>query len=141
MDSLSLESLSLELLQEIFKLACLDDGTTGRSLSQVSHWIRTASERYRYQSLVLREREQIAPFLEIFKSAAPAKKPVVRHLCVSFGMEDEARDARAYVQSFSGSWVFRTRQWIDHEEDAELLRELVSLVAPTLVSASSPVDI
>ncbi|KAF7308981.1 hypothetical protein MKEN_01098800 [Mycena kentingensis (nom. inval.)] len=57
-----LAQLPPELCYIIFLFACTDTGTTGRSLSLVSRYIRATSAAYKLQSIALFGRTQLADF-------------------------------------------------------------------------------
>ncbi|KAF7308368.1 hypothetical protein HMN09_00685400 [Mycena chlorophos] len=59
---MELQDLPTELLHHIFSFACTDVGTTGRSLSMVSHHIHNASATFKLQSIALFGRKQTLSF-------------------------------------------------------------------------------
>ena len=82
------DRLPVELLEDIFKLACMDGGYTGCSLSLVSKSIRNTSRAGRFNCVMLRSSsaEQVAQFLNCFKAeraravSAGGSLPTIRHL-------------------------------------------------------------
>lgn len=70
-----------EVYDHIFSLACLDDGTTGRSLSRVSKHIRHVSRGYRYQSVAVHSVDAAQTFASTLQQLAPTERRV-RHLYV-----------------------------------------------------------
>ncbi|KAF5335947.1 hypothetical protein D9611_006228 [Ephemerocybe angulata] len=69
--------LPLELWIHICSFACTgDDGTTGRSLSFVSHTIRTASEDFRLRTIAVRGELQIARFAQYLESIDVKRRKV-----------------------------------------------------------------
>ncbi|KAI0350449.1 hypothetical protein OH77DRAFT_1524844 [Trametes cingulata] len=87
---LTLEDLPLELIHEIFLLACTDGGRTGCSLSLVSKAVHALSRAARFNTLSFTAGSlwQITRFLHFLEDAVDAAKregtprPRVRHLCV-----------------------------------------------------------
>ncbi|KDQ63975.1 hypothetical protein JAAARDRAFT_214404, partial [Jaapia argillacea MUCL 33604] len=73
-----------EIWQHIFALACLDDGTTGRSLSLVSRYIRLVSHPLRYQSIAVHGLRQLISLASILDANMTTLQPFrVRHLFVA----------------------------------------------------------
>jgi hypothetical protein len=69
--------LSSDLLGDIFRLACIDDGTTGCALSAVSQDIRDISSPFRYQAVALQGAHQICAFLAlVVQLSSPETAPV-----------------------------------------------------------------
>ena len=67
----------LEIWHIIFSLACIDDGSTGRSLSLVSTHFREISAPFKYQSIAITHWSQIIAFSQFFcKLPASEKKTV-----------------------------------------------------------------
>ena len=67
----------VEIWHHIFSLACIDDGSTGRSLSQVSRYFREISTPFKYRSIVITHWSQIIAFSQFFcKLPASHKKTV-----------------------------------------------------------------
>ena len=67
----------VEIWHLIFSLACIDDGSTGRSLSLVSTRFRDISAPYKYQSIAITHWSQIIAFSQFFcKLPASQKKTV-----------------------------------------------------------------
>ncbi|KAI0350451.1 hypothetical protein OH77DRAFT_1524846 [Trametes cingulata] len=87
---LALEDLPLELIHEIFLLACTDGGRTGCSLSLVSKAVRALSRAARFNTLSFTAGSlwQITRFLDVLEDTLDTAKregtprPRVRHLCV-----------------------------------------------------------
>lgn len=73
--------LPIELLDWIAFLACTDGGSTGCSLSQVSRYVRCATQRHRYRSVALLGKDKVLSF---HRTAADLEtKPLVRHLFIA----------------------------------------------------------
>lgn len=69
----------VEVYDHVFSLACLDDGTTGCSLSEVSKHIRHVSRGYRYQSVAVHSVEAAQNLATTLRQlASPDRR--VRHL-------------------------------------------------------------
>jgi hypothetical protein len=65
----------VEIWHLIFSLACIDDGSTGRSLSLVSTHFREISAPFKYQSIAITHWSQIIAFSQFFcKLPASQKK-------------------------------------------------------------------
>ncbi|KDQ62875.1 hypothetical protein JAAARDRAFT_120269 [Jaapia argillacea MUCL 33604] len=79
----SLQNCPPEICERIFSFACQDDGSTGRSLSLVSRYIRDASETTRYRSVAVGGPDQLAAFVVILQTRKPAHR-VVQHLFLSY---------------------------------------------------------
>ncbi|EIN10307.1 hypothetical protein PUNSTDRAFT_132400 [Punctularia strigosozonata HHB-11173 SS5] len=99
----------------------------GCSLSLVSKPIRTASDRYRYQTVVLRNQRQIKSFLVVLKFQRPKSKPPpsVTHLCAFYGEAPFVSPA---------TYIEQARR--QYAETSRALDELLTLVGPTLVSCA-----
>src|SRR5882762_6025619 len=65
-----------EICAEIFQLACVDDGTTGRSLSLVSRYIHNASSSVKYQSLAVRGPHQTLALASVLETTSPSQRRV-----------------------------------------------------------------
>ena len=77
----SFDALPAELSQRIFSLACLDDGTTGRSLSLVSRSISHLSRPVKYQCLAIRNIRQAIRVAAILENTLPSDRRII-HLFV-----------------------------------------------------------
>lgn len=75
--------LPVEVLEKIFTLACVDDGTTGRSLSLVSRYIHTVALASKLQSVAARGIVQILRFSEYLQKL-PAPQRRVKYLFISY---------------------------------------------------------
>ena len=73
----TLSNCPLELCQRIFKYACTDDGTTGRSLSLVSKYIRDTSKPYKLQSISIAGADQATHFVQLLQRTPEP----YRHVC------------------------------------------------------------
>jgi hypothetical protein len=61
--SLNMKTLPWEVLEDVVISACMDDGSTARALSGVSHAVRDSTAPLRFRTLVLRGAHQISRFL------------------------------------------------------------------------------
>lgn len=73
--------LPIELFDWIAFLACTDGGSTGCSLSQVSRYVRSATQRHRYRSVALLGKDKVLSFHCVV--ADLETKPLVRHLLIA----------------------------------------------------------
>ena len=71
------EILPVEIWHIIFSLACTDDGTTGRSLSLVSTYIREISAPFKYRSIAITHWSQIIAFSKIFCKLPASQKRTI----------------------------------------------------------------
>ncbi|ESK94905.1 hypothetical protein Moror_14072 [Moniliophthora roreri MCA 2997] len=71
-----------EIWLQIFRLACVDDGTTGRSLSLVCRFFRDVSREAKLQSLAIFGVEEMIKFSTILETL-PEQDRKVRHLFMS----------------------------------------------------------
>ena len=81
--SASMRDLPVELLQQIFALACTDGGYTGCSLSLVSRRFHDVVHTARYHSVALSGIKQIFFFLRCLENARRAASIQVHHLFIS----------------------------------------------------------
>ncbi|KAF7967344.1 hypothetical protein HWV62_34679 [Athelia sp. TMB] len=65
----SMEWMPVELWRPIFMMACVDDGTTGCSLSRVSKYIRDVSAPFRYYSVGIKGLASALLFAELLESS------------------------------------------------------------------------
>ncbi|KAJ3473608.1 hypothetical protein NLI96_g12915 [Meripilus lineatus] len=72
-----------EIWAMIFKQACTDDGTTGRSLSLVSRYVSQVSRPMKYNSIALQGHKQIKRFLKHLLAHSNDDVPKVRHLLIN----------------------------------------------------------
>ena len=68
--------LPAEIWQHIFSFACLDDGSTGRSLSLVSTHFRAISAPFKYQSISITHWSQIIAFSKIICKLPASQKKI-----------------------------------------------------------------
>lgn len=85
----AMESLPIELHSQIFELACTDDGTTARSLSMVSRYVREVSQPFALQSVAVSGLSSLAGLVEKLETL-PSRKRRVRKLFISDWTRKEA---------------------------------------------------
>ncbi|KDQ62124.1 hypothetical protein JAAARDRAFT_30031 [Jaapia argillacea MUCL 33604] len=103
-----------EICEEIFTLACMDGGYTGRSLSLVSKYIRNASETVRFQSIAVSGLAQVRALAAVLEGAS-AHPHHVRHLFLSYCDPSRSETPREARTSSNPGWPnirgrFRRRQ-------------------------------
>ena len=76
-----MERCPVEIVHRIAAFACVDGGFTGCSLSIVSHYMRNATQKVRYQSIALRGEERILQFVALLRPGE--NKLAVKHLYLS----------------------------------------------------------
>lgn len=77
-----MDILPLELHAQIFQAACVDDGTTARALSLVSHYMRDVSKPFLYQSVVVAGLDALTTFTHKLTQLPPHLRRI-RHLFLS----------------------------------------------------------
>ncbi|TFK66793.1 hypothetical protein BDN72DRAFT_130316 [Pluteus cervinus] len=108
--------LPLEILFEIFTLACTDDGRTGSSLSVVSRHFREASKGFRFQSVAITGLDSLWRFLLLIREI-PSKQRRVVFLRIEEAAEGEHGFRMAYQRQHTFNPV---------------LEEVFRLIAPSL---------
>lgn len=119
-----MDSLPLELHSHIFEFACTDDGSTARSLSLVSRYVREVAQPFLLQSVVVAGLASLTELASRIETLPPHRRRV-RHL-------------------FLSDWTPKqTSQTLVPSEDADMDRyelerstivRILDLVAPTLES-------
>jgi hypothetical protein len=71
-----------EILLHIFRLACDDDGSTGRALSLVSRSVHELSKEYKYQSIAIIGLPRLVAFAAVLQHL-PESNRRIRHLFFS----------------------------------------------------------
>jgi hypothetical protein len=104
-----MESSPPEICHKIFTEACLDDGSTARSLSLVSKYIHEASNPTRFQNIALRGYKQITAFADILGRTPPHLRRVC-HLFIS--SRNLASTEKVYM---SGSSVMMGAPWREND--------------------------
>lgn len=125
-DSCAMERLPPEICTRIFSYACVDTGVTGRSLSQVSRYIRDTSQSTKLQSIAIRRSGQISSFLSLLRST-PEHLRRVRYLHV-WNIDAEGRLAN---HSYDCELWSRTEKEITKEadDDSHDVQEILHLLA------------
>ena len=70
-------ALPVEIWHNIFSRACLDDGSTGRSLSLVSTYFYEISAPFKYQSVAITHWSQVVAFSRMFCKLPASQKKIV----------------------------------------------------------------
>src|ERR1700733_7083441 len=78
----AMERCPPEICSRIYALACVDDGSTGRSLSLVSKYINETSKYTKFQSVAIRSLNQALAFAALLERS-PSVGRRVRHLFIS----------------------------------------------------------
>ncbi|KZT02002.1 uncharacterized protein LAESUDRAFT_730711 [Laetiporus sulphureus 93-53] len=111
-----METLSVELHAQIFDYACTDDGSTARSLSLVSRYMREVVRPFLYQSLVVSGFDQMSELEARIRHLPPYLRRI-RHLFLSGRKKSQVAEERD----------------IEHREVEEsLAKSILTLAAPTL---------
>ncbi|KAI0730333.1 hypothetical protein C8Q72DRAFT_883377 [Fomitopsis betulina] len=79
---MSVQDLPLEVWYKICCYACIDDGTTGLSLGQVSHYVRAASRLSHLHSVAIGGGYQLRKFADLL-DALPDEHKRVQHLFIA----------------------------------------------------------
>jgi len=120
-----------EIFMEIFKAACTDDGTTGRSLSLVSHFVNEASKGVKLQSLAIVGVRQIMAATTMLESTPPQFRRV-KHLFLSGGPQRET--SGELEADFTRDWEYNVGSAVHFEGACKAFSRILELVAPTLLS-------
>ncbi|KAH9895689.1 hypothetical protein C8Q73DRAFT_744954 [Cubamyces lactineus] len=86
-----MDALPLELHAQIFEFACTDDGSTARSLSLVSRYVRHIAAPYLYQSLSIAGLEQMHELVARLDVTPPHLRRI-RHLFLSDWTHSQTKD-------------------------------------------------
>ncbi|KZP33592.1 hypothetical protein FIBSPDRAFT_311351 [Athelia psychrophila] len=124
-----MESCPIEILQQIFELACTDGGKTARSLSLVSRGVHSQSKRSRFLTVALLDAKQLTAFSGLLSSSAcPSQALNVRHLFIAASAQD---DSQSTIHSTSSK-----RAKIFSTEIRSAVSNTLSLLAPSLLTLS-----
>ena len=121
-----MESLPIELHSQIFELACTDDGTTARSLSMVSRYVREVSQPFALQSIAVSGLCSLTGLVNKLE-LLPSHKRRVRKLFISDWTRKEAE-----LKAISSSDADMDR----YEVERLTITRLLGLVSPTIESLS-----
>lgn len=135
-----MDTLSVDVWQYIFKLACTDGGRTGAALSRTNKVFRSVSAPYRFYTVKLTRLKQIEAFLTTYEAAIttasqttpPSDAPHVRHLFLAFlpGQTDVIVLGHAFhFMDFHG-WQEDKDAW--NERFVRILTRLFVHLAPSL---------
>jgi hypothetical protein len=107
--------LPTELWEKIFSFACLDDGSTGRSLSLVSRYVCQTSRPFKYQSLAIRSLLQAESLPRVLTQYSPNRQSVLNlfFLCDPKEMFPDLKQAKPAPSSILrriNSLIFRPEQ-------------------------------
>lgn len=121
-----MDSLPLELHSQIFQFACTDDGSTARSLSLVSQYVREASQPFLLQSVAVSGLSSLTELVSKLQSL-PSHKRRVRHLFLSDWTQKQTQQK---VVSSDDTDMER------YDTEKDTIIRILDLVAPTLESLS-----
>ncbi|KAG6829886.1 hypothetical protein H0H92_003155 [Tricholoma furcatifolium] len=121
--------LPTELYQEIFNFACVDDGATGRSLSQTSRYFRQVSQRSKLQSVALVGAQQLRDFADHLAELPPTARRV-RHLCISLVLETLPKTSHHRHVVDEGTSSF----WEHEETTSAALLRILQYVSSSLLT-------
>ncbi|KAI0643376.1 hypothetical protein C8Q79DRAFT_883161, partial [Trametes meyenii] len=117
-----MDALPLEIHAHIFEFACIDDGTTARSLALVSRYVREVAAPYLYQSIAISGMEQMSEIVGRLDVIPPHLRRI-RHLFLSDWTHSQAKER-----------VVRASEEAQDRYEAEktLALRILALAAPTL---------
>jgi hypothetical protein len=142
-----------EICSQIFMLACTDGGYTGRSLAEVSRYIRETSNPYKFQSIALSNAHQASSFASILGRTTPCFRGVT-YLFVSNDEptidrleshgEGTKRSSNRSISSFVAGFAKLSPRTVKPVKEApdldiemvESLLRILTIVAPTLRTLS-----
>src|SRR5687767_10839767 len=132
--------LPAEIWHEIFRIACNDDGFTGRSLSLVSPKFRSLSQSFKFQSLVITQMNSLLNLLPILEKT-PAELRRIKALCIAIpavwsnaGSDEDSEYVGTETELEWGNWDSESEgysyrmdhsssvaesDWEDHPSDFE----------------------
>ena len=125
-----MDTLSVELHAQIFEYACVDDGSTARSLALVSRYIHAVAQPFLYQSLAVRGPVQIHALTSRL-APLPHYLRRIRHLYLA-----ELRDDQAWPAGRNGD-ASDLEGW---EAACAAIAQLLVLAAPTLETLALTAD-
>ncbi|KAF7290886.1 hypothetical protein HMN09_01267000 [Mycena chlorophos] len=139
---MQLQDLPPELLTHIFSFACTDTGATGRSLSQVSRYIRNTSATVKLQSVALLGRQQFLKFATFLTSNDMSNIPYTRYLYIG-GQESESElneilsaKREGYAAANAKAIAFaKANPGRKHAQQLQLLRDEAQLILDASGSA------
>jgi hypothetical protein len=134
-----MESSPPEICHKIFTEACLDDGSTARSLSLVSKYIHEASNPTRFQNIALRGYKQITAFADILERTPPHLRRVC-HLFISTRgpASTDLSGASAMMRvpwrenDLYGRNIFEQERFQQEKSISAAIDRILLLIAPTV---------
>ncbi|KAJ7056135.1 hypothetical protein C8F01DRAFT_1156931 [Mycena amicta] len=127
-----MEALPVELHSKIYGIACKDDGTTSRALSQVSRRIYAVSAAYRYHSIVVCGPTQIQKLVDRLR-AVPRELRRIRYLFIYDHSPIRARSPFQTLYAVEAAAVRGAlRNWIYPADLSANLVEILSMAQPTV---------
>lgn len=119
-----MDTLPLELHSQIFEFACTDDGSTARSLSLVSRYVREVSQPFLLQSVAVSGLPSLTELADKIESLPPHRRRV-RHLFLSDWTEKQVQQ-----KTIPSDDADMDR----YEVERSTIVRILDLVAPTLDS-------
>jgi len=121
----------MEIWNQIFTLACIDNGFTGRSLSLVSRYIHKTSKSAKLQSFSVTKRQQIHAFARLI-AETPPKYRRVRYLFIAILIpDDDENDDREAESEEEGSITSAADV---AEEVLAAFQHIIEALAPNLTT-------
>ncbi|THG92493.1 hypothetical protein EW026_g8422 [Hermanssonia centrifuga] len=119
-----MDTLPLEIHSQIFQLACIDAGSTARSLALVSRYVREVAEPFLYQSLAVAGLSSMTEFLNRLERV-PAHLRRVRQLFLSDWTQKQVQQ-----KTIPSDDADMDR----YDLEKSIIIRILDLVAPTLES-------
>ncbi|KAL1942806.1 hypothetical protein VTO73DRAFT_5046 [Trametes versicolor] len=137
-----MDTLPLETLQQIFKLACTDGGYTGHTLSLVSKGIRAAARAARFHSIsLIASPRHLQLFVALYErecDPALGDKPRIQHLHVAFPVTEheqlEATSRNGTAVSYASISIANHPGPTTYEDYLGEAQTLFRLITPDLVT-------
>ena len=130
-----------EIWQKIFSDACLDSGFTGRSLSLVSKYIYEMSKPTRFQSLAIRNYEQVMAFADILERTPSHLRRVI-HLFISTQDPEPKKSSSQYIPATSiGFPGLYSRIQEENEQSMEEMKKISSAIRRILLCIAPSIQI
>ncbi|KAK0202986.1 hypothetical protein DFS33DRAFT_1385349 [Desarmillaria ectypa] len=119
-------NLPCEIWLEIFKLACMDGGSTGRTLSLVSRPFYNLAKETRFYSIFIYGLRQLNALYSVLYKTAPAYRHV-HHLY--FDMEIHPNDSESSKKELA---AYRSNRAVFDFYENHLYERLMDMMSPTL---------
>jgi hypothetical protein len=124
----------MEIWNQIFTLACTDNGFTGRSLSLVSRYIHKTSKSAKLQSLSVTKPQQIHALARLIAETPPKYRRVRYLFIASPGPYDDESDDREADSEEEGSNT-SAADAADHDKEVlAAFQHIIRALAPTLTT-------